>query len=251
MAQEWFGGERFARVPLSWLTWDLTPTELRVGLALCAHAGHEGKCWPSKSKISDLTGVDVHHVRRALRSLESKGLLQTSGRTGRSSMYTLQVPQEAAIAPSEQTAPWFELLASYRAEAKRRQRCWFEKFYGLPHPQYFEKDPEDAVRLEDELLSKYFEEWRLLEQEADRKIVCSRGLRDHVREECDERCRLLGDPFYPDEAGYLKMAQEDWQRNLVGGLAEWCVVYRKVNPWAEGFDIQAHIDEITDGDWCD
>lgn len=59
---------------------DVTPTELVAYHALAARCDPTGYCWPSQATIADDCGMSVRQIRRALRGLESKGLIERSER---------------------------------------------------------------------------------------------------------------------------------------------------------------------------
>jgi 5-methylcytosine-specific restriction endonuclease McrA len=69
---------------------NLTHSEKFVSLILVRHQNKEGKCWPSIERISALSGFNVRHVRRILRSLEKKGYLDSISRTGATTVYRLR-----------------------------------------------------------------------------------------------------------------------------------------------------------------
>lgn len=74
------------------LVWDLplgNSGKKLVALALADNANDEGECYPSLSTIARKTDLDERTVRRAIRSLEEDGLLQTRTRSGRSCVYRL------------------------------------------------------------------------------------------------------------------------------------------------------------------
>ncbi len=251
MAHDWLRGERYGKLPVEFLACDLTLTELRVVLALSVHAKPDGTCWPSKSKISTLIGVDGSHVRRALRSLESKGILRTQNRVGRSSYYTLQVPREVSNAPAVPTDPRLLRLTDQRYRILFLGQNVIEMFYRMPRAQVFKEDPQETVRLESLLMTMYHRLWQRLNDEARRYAVCSHGMYDHDLEGCDDEYGPFGPPVDPPEVGDLKAAQSDWREGKVTGLADWYEINGKINPWKEGFDIRAYIDELTPAEWLD
>ena len=49
------------------------------------------ECFPSKELLAEETGISVRSVHNALRQLERLGVIKTTGRKGRASLYTLPV----------------------------------------------------------------------------------------------------------------------------------------------------------------
>jgi hypothetical protein len=78
-------------IALSRARW-LKPTELRVALALLAHANMvTGQCNPSHERIAKGWGVDAREVARAIRGLEAKGVLRVERSKNRTNRYSLPV----------------------------------------------------------------------------------------------------------------------------------------------------------------
>ena len=57
---------------------DCNGSEVRVYLALAAHAGSDGKCWPGRRRLAEITGQTQQHVSRCTSSLEAAGLIEKS-----------------------------------------------------------------------------------------------------------------------------------------------------------------------------
>ena len=86
-------GEQWFRFPYHlakrlWVFKSFGP--LAVYLALLSHAGRDGRCWPSKEKLCEETGLSRDCVRRALRHLEKRGLVRAKLRRDRSSVYYIK-----------------------------------------------------------------------------------------------------------------------------------------------------------------
>ena len=63
-----------------------------VLVALAEHVSGEGReCWPSVSRLARMTGYAERTVRRALRALESAGLVRVEQRAGRPALYSLSL----------------------------------------------------------------------------------------------------------------------------------------------------------------
>lgn len=54
---------------------DLPQSEKMVLLCLCDHANDEGVCWPSREGLSKKCSVSIPTVKRAIKSLENKGII--------------------------------------------------------------------------------------------------------------------------------------------------------------------------------
>ncbi|EDZ65528.1 hypothetical protein NOC27_2208 [Nitrosococcus oceani AFC27] len=64
----------FAKVPIKVVgTSQLTLREFRVLVALYAFADQKGRCWPSRQRLSELTGIRPEHISRATSALKKKG----------------------------------------------------------------------------------------------------------------------------------------------------------------------------------
>ena len=54
-----------------------TPAEWSVLMALAVHAGgREGVAWPALTKLASMTGLNARHVRRCIRTLEARGVIE-------------------------------------------------------------------------------------------------------------------------------------------------------------------------------
>ena len=94
-------------MPAALLGVKLTPTALRLWLALAAFANRDNCCWPSSRRLLELLpeGTNAGTVRRARAELEEQGLLVVKPRYdgGRqtSNMYELHYPEEREEARGE------------------------------------------------------------------------------------------------------------------------------------------------------
>lgn len=87
----------------AWET-DLPSTEKMVLLCLCNFASDDGgNCWPSVAKLADLCSTSERTVQRAIRSLETRGILDTNQRLGTSSQYRINPRQ--IVTPVKMTPP--------------------------------------------------------------------------------------------------------------------------------------------------
>ena len=73
----------------------ISHTELRLLLALAAHAGPEQECWPGVERLAAIVGLTGRQVRRVLRSLEGSGYVKVFKRersdgTQTSNLYKLR-----------------------------------------------------------------------------------------------------------------------------------------------------------------
>jgi len=86
-------------LPASLLGLKLTPTALRLWLALAAFANHDNCCWPSTRRLLELLpeGTNSGTLRRARAELEEQGLLLVQARYDRgrqtSNHYELHYPE--------------------------------------------------------------------------------------------------------------------------------------------------------------
>jgi len=67
---------RFAILPQEAieLTPRLRPRAVRLMIALAFHMGPDGKCWPSRNTLLDLTGLSIKHFKEARKDLGKYGL---------------------------------------------------------------------------------------------------------------------------------------------------------------------------------
>lgn len=73
---------------------DIPSTEKMVLLCLCDFASDEGgNCWPSMATIAGRCSTSERTVQRAIRALETRGILDTSQRLGTSSRYRIHPRQ--------------------------------------------------------------------------------------------------------------------------------------------------------------
>lgn len=66
-----------------------TPTSKLVLLVLCNYANMDNKCFPSEKHLSKLCGVSERSIRRCIKQLKEKNLIQVSLRNFNSNEYTL------------------------------------------------------------------------------------------------------------------------------------------------------------------
>ena len=72
-------------------TADIRAPAKPVLVALSEHADDSGRCWPSLSRLADMTGYDVRTVRRAVRALEKCRLISVEHRPGQSPVFGLKL----------------------------------------------------------------------------------------------------------------------------------------------------------------
>ncbi len=71
----------------------LTLLELRILMALALHANTDGECFPSRTRLSELTGIHETSISKTTTLLARRGWLRKErGRAGRSNRYYLSVP---------------------------------------------------------------------------------------------------------------------------------------------------------------
>ncbi|QBQ53392.1 helix-turn-helix domain-containing protein [Nitrosococcus wardiae] len=90
----------FAKVPIEVVRAPhLTFREFRVLVALYAFADQKGRCWPSRQRLTELTGISPEHISHITTALEKKGWLKKIGNGGRSksSRYQLFIPQDLVV----------------------------------------------------------------------------------------------------------------------------------------------------------
>ena len=75
----------------AWGCRGLTPASRCILLALAEHADEEGRCWPSLSRLAELTEVDRRTVTRGLAELEARGLIGRERGRGARTLYRLAV----------------------------------------------------------------------------------------------------------------------------------------------------------------
>lgn len=69
----------------------LTPALRCILLALAEHADEEGRCWPSLTRLAELTEVDRRTVTRGLAELEDRSLMVRERHRQQSTTYTLAI----------------------------------------------------------------------------------------------------------------------------------------------------------------
>jgi len=86
----------------------LRPTPKLVLLALADHADERGGCWPSLTRLAEITGLDRRTVTRCLNDLERVELIErdrSSGGANRSTRYRLVVQGHCAPTKQRHSAP--------------------------------------------------------------------------------------------------------------------------------------------------
>ena len=88
----------------------ISHTELRLLLALAAHAGPEQECWPGVERLAAIVNLTGRQVRRVLRSLERSGYVQVFKRerqdgTQTSNLYRLRFSRWDESGNSEAGTP--------------------------------------------------------------------------------------------------------------------------------------------------
>jgi DNA-binding MarR family transcriptional regulator len=72
----------------------LTLVERRGLLALALHANAGGECFPSRTRLNELTGIHETSISKTTTLLARRGWLRKErGRAGRSNRYYLSVPE--------------------------------------------------------------------------------------------------------------------------------------------------------------
>lgn len=102
-------GDSFALVPRSMLSSapvrSLTPSGLRVWLALLSHASHESpRPFPSWARLAKVSGLARTQVGAGMASLRSAGLLRSQRRGSTSAVYTLVRPAPDIEVPESGTS---------------------------------------------------------------------------------------------------------------------------------------------------
>lgn len=94
-----------ALMTAAWRLRDLSPTQKLVLLSLADNANDQGECYPSMKQISERTGLTDRAVRAAIRSLESAGIVQSSARSGTSTVYLLTIEPRNDVPPRKHVPP--------------------------------------------------------------------------------------------------------------------------------------------------
>ena len=72
----------------------LTLVEIRILLALALHASPDGECFPSRTRLSELTGIHETTISKTTTRLAQRGWLRKErGHTGRANRYFLAIPE--------------------------------------------------------------------------------------------------------------------------------------------------------------
>jgi DNA replication protein DnaD len=76
---------------------------LKVLMAIAKHADTDGRCFPSRGLLAELTGMHPVNVSKATRKLVELGWLTMERRNGRSSIFYLRVPGSPPITKQNPT----------------------------------------------------------------------------------------------------------------------------------------------------
>jgi GntR family transcriptional regulator len=121
----------------------ISHTELRLLLALAAHAGPEQECWPGVERLAAIVGLTGRQVRRVLRSLEKSGFVQVFKRerqdgTQTSNLYRLRFARwDESGNPEDGGVPGGQLITADDQDKNVRQ--------GDPNPLASEGDLSEPV----------------------------------------------------------------------------------------------------------
>lgn len=63
-----------------------------VLLCLADHAKDSGDCWPSVNRIAARCSISIRSAQSALKSLEKQDLINRNERSGRSTLYSMKIP---------------------------------------------------------------------------------------------------------------------------------------------------------------
>jgi len=75
---------KWGKVPLAVISdWRLTQRELRVYIALATFADPQGRCYPKRERIAEITGIRLSHISDATTRLGKLGYLAKVGNGGR------------------------------------------------------------------------------------------------------------------------------------------------------------------------
>ena len=83
------------KAPFLWLHYELddmglSPQEFRLYVHIVRRAGKGGACWEAVGNMADHCGMSESSVKRALKVLIKKGMLDKQPRTGETSVFTIQ-----------------------------------------------------------------------------------------------------------------------------------------------------------------
>ena len=85
--------------------------ELKVLIAIAAHKDHDtNECWPSRTRLSELTGIHKVNISTSTSKLVELGYLKKKIRKGRSNIYQVLQPEDDLKQVSKQipTSSYFE-----------------------------------------------------------------------------------------------------------------------------------------------
>ena len=85
--------------------------ELKVLIAIAAHKDHDtNECWPSRTRLSELTGIHKVNISTSTSKLVELGYLKKKIRKGRSNIYQVLQPEDNLKQVSKQipTSSYFE-----------------------------------------------------------------------------------------------------------------------------------------------
>ncbi len=98
---------KFAQMPIeAFMDRRLSGRDLRVLGLLYVHADKNGVCWPSRGKLSELSGLPVKRISETTTRLARFGWLTKQGKGGRSTacLYGLHIPNDLSE-PANDTLP--------------------------------------------------------------------------------------------------------------------------------------------------
>ena len=72
----------------------LSNAEFKIYAQIKRRAGQDGECWESLDHMAKETGNSVNTLKRALKSLKSKGLILKTKRVGETDLYELTTPDQ-------------------------------------------------------------------------------------------------------------------------------------------------------------
>lgn len=82
---------------------DCNGSEVRIYLALAAHAGPDGDCWPGRRRLAEITGQSREHVSRSTSALEAAGLIEKSQTPTGRTIYHLPLHRRPLVSEQEPT----------------------------------------------------------------------------------------------------------------------------------------------------
>jgi hypothetical protein len=112
--------ERFARIPVRAAGMrNLRGADLRVLIAIAAHADADGRAYPSMATLAALTAIRREDIPRAIRRLERSGLLRCESRGGTAAVNLYAVLFEGEVSADLRTGVSTEADSGVRTCANR------------------------------------------------------------------------------------------------------------------------------------